>query len=328
MVTPYCVKNTSLPQCLSLAGKFLNIRRKVPVKFAKGMTLLALALSAHTTFAAEQSVATDSTLHVQADPTLKTLLPADIIKRGYIVAGTNPNTPPTTFFKEDNKTLAGREIDIMNAVGERLGLNVQWRDTGGFDNIIPGLKTGRYDVALSNINATPARLKQIDFVGYYNASLLGVISRKDAGIAPFKSLNDLCGKEVGAGSGTTQVTRLEEASKACEAAGKKPVKVAVFPDRPAGVQAVVSGRVPMFLGPYEGLLWQVKVIKPLTLAGEITVNDAPVSVAFPKDSALEPAVQAALNSLIKDGSYKKILDRWGIGFGAVTEAKRNEEIFK
>lgn len=244
------------------------------------------------------------------------------------MAGTNPNTPPTTFYKEDNKTLAGREIDIMNAVGERLGITVQWRDTGGFDNIIPGLKTGRYDVALSNINATPTRLKQIDFVGYYNASLLGIISRKDADIAPFKSLSDVCGKEVGAGSGTTQVTRLEEASKACEAAGKQPIRVAIFPDRPAGVQAVVSGRVPLFLGPYEGLLWQTKVIKPLTMSGEITVNDAPVSVAFPKDSPLEPAVQAALNSLIKDGSYRKILDNWGIGFGAVTEARRNEEIFK
>ena len=58
------------------------------------------------------------------------------------------------------------------------------------------------------------------------------------------------------------------------------------------------------------------------------MHDAPVSVAFPKDSALEPAVQAALNSLIKDGSYKKILDNWGIGFGAVKESKRNQEIFQ
>ncbi|MDO6406702.1 ABC transporter substrate-binding protein (plasmid) [Pantoea phytobeneficialis] len=298
------------------------------MKFAKGMTLFALALSAHTTFAAEQSVPTDSSVHVKADPALKSLLPADIVKRGYIVAGTNPNTPPTTFYKEDNKTLAGREIDIMNAVGERLGIPVHWQDTGGFDNIIPGLKTGRYDVALSNINATKARTKQVDFVSYYNASLLGIISQKDANIAPFKSFDAVCGKEVGAGSGTTQVTRLEEASKACEAAGKPPIKVSVFPDRPAGVQAVVSGRVPMFLGPYEGLLWQVKVIKPLTMSGEISVTDYPVSVAFPKESELEPAVQAALNSLIKDGSYKKILDNWGIGFGAVTEAKRNDEIFK
>ncbi|WP_293772112.1 ABC transporter substrate-binding protein [uncultured Pantoea sp.] len=292
------------------------------------MSVLALALSAQASFAAEPSVPAESSVHVNADPALKSLLPADIHKRGYIVAGTNPNTPPTTFYKEDNKTLAGREIDIMNAVGERLGIAVQWRDTGGFDNIIPGLKTGRYDVALSNINATPARLKQIDFVGYYSASLLGIISRKDAGVTPFKSLNDVCGKEVGAGSGTTQVTRLEEASKACETAGKPPIRVAIFPDRPAGVQAVVSGRVPFFLGPYEGLLWQTKVIKPLTMSGEITVSDAPVSVAFPKASPLEPAVQAALNSLIKDGSYRKILDNWGIGFGAVTEARRNEEIFK
>lgn len=298
------------------------------MKFIKGMSVLALALSAQASFAAEPSVPAESSVHVNADPALKSLLPADILKRGYIVAGTNPNTPPTTFYKEDNKTLAGREIDIMNAVGERLGIAVQWRDTGGFDNIIPGLKTGRYDVALSNINATPARLKQIDFVGYYSASLLGIISRKDAGVTPFKSLNDVCGKEVGAGSGTTQVTRLEEASKACETAGKPPIRVAIFPDRPAGVQAVVSGRVPFFLGPYEGLLWQTKVIKPLTMSGEITVSDAPVSVAFPKASPLEPAVQAALNSLIKDGSYRKILDNWGIGFGAVTEARRNEEIFK
>lgn len=298
------------------------------MKLMQGVTLIAFALAAQSAMAADTSVPTDSSLHVQADPALKSLVPAAILQRGYIVAGTNPNTPPTTFYKEDNKTLAGREIDVMNAVGERLGVAVQWRDTGGFDNIIPGLKTGRYDVALSNINATPARLKQVDFVGYYNASRLGIISLKSAGIAPFTRFDAVCGKEVGAGAGTTQITRLEEASKACESAGQPPIKVAVFPDRPAGVQAVVSGRVPMFFGPYEGLTWQVKLIKPLTMSGEISVNDAPVSVAFPKDSPLEPAVQAALNSLIKDGSYQKILDRWEIGFGAVKEAKRNQEIFQ
>ena len=266
------------------------------MKLTQGVTFIALALAAQGAIAAETSVPTDSSLHVQADPALKSLVPAAILQRGYIVAGTNPNTPPTTFYKEDNKTLAGREIDVMNAVGERLGVAVQWRDTGGFDNIIPGLKTGRYDVALSNINATQARLKQVDFVGYYNASRLGIISLKSASIAPFTTFDAVCGKEVGAGAGTTQITRLEEASKACESAGKPPIKIAVFPDRPAGVQAVVSGRVPMFFGPYEGLTWQVKLIKPLTMSGEISVNDAPVSVAFPKDSPLEPAVQAALKA--------------------------------
>lgn len=296
--------------------------------FLKGIALVVSALGVTSVSAADLSVPTHSSLQVQADPALSKLLPADIAKRGYIVAATNPNTPPTTFFETDNKTLAGREIDVMNAVGERLGIKVQWRDSGGFDNIIPGLKTGRYDVALSNINATKTRLKLVDFVSYYDASKLGVISLKSSGITPFTSFDALCGSQIGAGAGTTQVTRLEDASKACQAAGKKPIQVAVFPDRPAGVQAVVSGRVPMFLGPYEGLIWQVKQIKPSTISGVLTVNDAPVSVAFPKDSPLEPAVQAALNSLIKDGSYQKILDHWGIGFGAVKQSLRNEEIFK
>ncbi|SUI65408.1 Uncharacterised protein [Serratia marcescens] len=42
-----------------------------------------------------------------ADPALHDSLPDAIKKAGYIVAGTNPNTPPTTFYQADNKTLAG-----------------------------------------------------------------------------------------------------------------------------------------------------------------------------------------------------------------------------
>ncbi|RLM14657.1 ABC transporter substrate-binding protein [Gibbsiella quercinecans] len=281
-----------------------------------------------TVWAAEQqNVPSYTTFQVTADEALKSKLPADIIKRGYIVAGTNPNTPPTTFFQEDNKTLAGREIDLMNAVAARLGVAVRWQDTGGFDNIIPGLKSGRYDVALANINATKKRLEQVDFVSYYDASRLGVISRKDANVAPFTSFNAVCGAEIGAGAGTTQIARLEAASKACTDAGKQPIKIAVFPDRPSGVQAVVSGRVPMFFGPYEGLTYQVSQVKALALSGTIHVNDAPVSIALQKQSPLEEAIQASINSLIKDGTYQQILEKWSIGFGAVKESKRNEEIF-
>ncbi len=297
------------------------------MKLANVLIPLLMAGNVSSVWAAEQNVPASSTFTVSPDASLQGKLPADISKRGYIVAGTNPNTPPTTFFKEDNKTLAGREIDIMNAVAARLGVDVRWQDTGGFDNIIPGLKSGRYDVALSNINATKKRLEQVDFISYYDASRLGVISRKDANIAPFTSFDAVCGQEIGAGAGTTQIGRLEAASKNCTDAGKKPVKIAVFPDRPSGVQAVVSGRVPLFFGPYEGLTYQVSQVKPLTMSGQIHVDDAPVSIALPKQSPLEEAIQASLNSLIKDGTYQKILDKWSIGFGAVKESKRNEEIF-
>lgn len=70
------------------------------MKLIKRMTLFTLVLNASVSFAAEPSVPADSSIHVKADPALKTLIPADILKRGYIVAGTNPNTPPTTFIKK------------------------------------------------------------------------------------------------------------------------------------------------------------------------------------------------------------------------------------
>ncbi|AXU98250.1 ABC transporter substrate-binding protein (plasmid) [Erwinia persicina] len=296
---------------------------------SSALTAVLLALvPLSSALAADQNVAFTPSIKAKADAALHATLPADILKKGYIVVGTNPNTPPTTFYQADNKTLAGREIDIVSAVADRLGIAVHWRDTGGFDNIIPGLKSGRYDLAASNIDANKKRLQQVDFVGYYNASKLALISRKDAALGPFNTFTELCGKTVGAGAGTSQITRLQTASDACVAGNKPAITIPVFPDRPAGVQAVMSGRVPMFFGPYEGLRYQASQVKALSLAGEITIEDTIVSLALPKDSPLEKPVQAALNSLIKDGTYQQILDKWEIGFGAVKSAGLNEEIAK
>jgi len=263
---------------------------------------------------------------IKADASLHDSLPEALKKTGYIVAGTNPNTPPTTFYGSDNKTLEGREIDIMTAVAERLGVAIHWRDTGGFDNIIPGLKSGRYDVALANIDATKKRLEQIDFVGYFRASKLAVIARKDANLPVSTSLSQLCGETVGAGAGTSQILRLQEASAQCVAEKKAAIEIPIFPDRPAGVQAVISGRVPMFFGPYEGLRYQAGHVPVLTLSGDINIDGTTVSIALPKQSELQKPVQAALNSLIADGTYQQILDKWDIGYGAVKTAGINEEI--
>ena len=293
------------------------------------LTAAAFALLPLTgAFAADKGVPFNSTAKPEADAALHDSLPEAIKKRGSIIAGTNPNTPPTTFYQADNKTLAGREIDIISAVADRLGVKLDLRDTGGFDNIIPGLKSGRYDAAISNIDANAKRLEQVDFVGYYNASKLALVGRADSDKGPFNSFAELCGQTVGAGAGTSQVTRLQQASEACVADGKPAIKVPIFPDRPAGVQAVISGRVPMFFGPYEGLRYQASQVKALKLAGEITIEDTIVSIALAKDSPLGKPIQAALNSLIKDGTYQQILDKWEIGFGAVESAGLNAENLK
>lgn len=260
-------------------------------------TVLSLLLASSTLaplaagHAAEGDVPFKAAVKASADPALHDSLPEAIKKAGYIVAGTNPNTPPTTFYQADNKTLAGREIDVMSAIADRLGVAIHWKDTGGFDNIIPGLKSGRYDVALANIDANKKRFQQVDFVGYYNASKLALIARKDAALGPYTELAQLCGQTVGAGAGTSQITRLQQASDQCVAAGKPAITIPIFPDRPAGVQAVISGRVPMFFGPYEGLRYQATHVKPLALAGDINIDGTTVAIALPKGSELVKPVQ-------------------------------------
>lgn len=290
--------------------------------------VLSSALITTSVYAQEEAgVAAKFNFQVESDAKLQSLLPQEIIQKGYVIAGTNPNTPPTTFFLEDNKTLSGRDVDIMNAIGQRLGLKVIWKDTGGFDNIIPGLKTGRFDAVLSNIRPSQKRFAQIDFVSYFDSSRQAVISRKDKNVPPFTRLTALCGETVGAGVGTAQIEFLNEASKTCISENKPAIQVAVFPSRPDGVVAVLSGRTSFYYGPWEGLAYQAAQLKNLAITGEISVQEPPMSIGLPKGSPIEKAVQAAMNSLIQDGTYQKILDHWFIGYGAVKEAKLNEDVF-
>ena len=271
-----------------------------------------------------------TTFEVSASPELAQSVPANVRKAGYIIIGTNPNTPPTTYLAEDNKTLEGREIDIMSAVAHRLGLTPRWRKTGGFDNIIPGLATGRYDAAISNINGSAERNKHVDFVSYYNSSRIAMISRIVPGQkspAQITDLNELCGKTIGAGAGTGNLLTLETQSAKCTANGKPAIEIPIFPNRPAGVQAVATGRVPYFLGPYDGVSYMVRVSKDtLNLSGVFTLPIRHTSIALQKNSTLTQPVKAAVNSLIADGTYQKILDKWGLGYGAVTESLANAEI--
>lgn len=292
-----------------------------------GAVLSSSLLTASVYAQEEAGVAAKFNFQVKPDEKLQSLLPQEIVQKGYVIAGTNPNTPPTTFFLKDNKTLSGRDVDIMNAIGQRLGLKVIWKDTGGFDNIIPGLKTGRYDAVLSNIRPSQKRFAQIDFVSYFDSSRQAVISRKDKNVPPFTRLTALCGETVGAGVGTAQIEFLNEASKICVSENKPAIQVAVFPSRPDGVVAVLSGRTSFYYGPWEGLAYQVAQLKNLVITGEISVQEPPMSIGLPKGSPIEKAVQAAMNSLIQDGTYQKILDHWFIGYGAVKEAKLNEDVF-
>ena len=269
---------------------------------------------------------------VKAAPDLATRVPERFRTAGVIVVATNPNTPPTIFVTDDNRTLAGREIDVMSAVVHRLGLEPRWVSAGSFANIVPSLASGRYDAALANLSVTAERLKQVDFVSYFNSNRLALVRTNPGGAAvpaPLTDLLALCGETIGAGSGTMNAEALRQEAEPCKAAGKAPIDMPLFPSRPTGVQALVSGRIPGFFGPYEGLSYTAAASHgTLYLAGVFTVPPDFVGIGLGKDSPLTPLVAEALNSLIADGTYAAILKKWEIEYGALPQARQNDAILQ
>lgn len=303
--------------------------RRVFLSFAVGAIIVGLMLPmAHAQAPAAAGLPFKTDVTVTPLPALAQQVPEALRSGGVLTIATNPNTPPTVFVMDDNRTLAGREIDIMSAVAYRLGLEPHWVNAGGFGNIVPGLSSGRYQAALANLSVTPDRLTQVDFVSYFNSNRLGLVRAKQgASETPATDLMGLCGETIGAGSGTTNADVLLRQNDACVAAGRKPITVPLFPGRPAGVQAVLSGRVPGFFGPYEGLRYMVSVSHDaLAMTGVYQVPSDFVGIGLQKNSPLTALVAQALNSLIADGTYAAILHKWDLDFGAVAEARQNGAI--
>ncbi|MEM6761703.1 MAG: ABC transporter substrate-binding protein [Pseudomonadota bacterium] len=112
--------------------------------------------------------------------------------------GAYPANPPWEVKQEDG-TFVGFEVDLVNAVAEKLGVGVDFQDLG-FQALFAATTSGRIDMAISSITITGERLQNQDFTqGYFDADLaLGV--REDSGVS---TLADLKGEDVGVLSAST-----------------------------------------------------------------------------------------------------------------------------
>src|SRR6185436_5466060 len=116
-------------------------------------------------------------------------VPADLKDRGVIEVGISPGAAPSEF-KNSAGDIIGLDPDLFTAIGAVLGLKVNYVDSK-FDNIIPGVLGGKYDVGVSAFTDTFEREKTLDFVTYFNAgSAWATLAGKP--VDP----TDACGKSV------------------------------------------------------------------------------------------------------------------------------------
>ncbi|ATL26652.1 ABC transporter substrate-binding protein [Streptomyces formicae] len=261
---------------------------------------------------------TDVVSSVRKNRASAELLPADVRDRGTLsLASAVGGTPPGATYLEDGRTIVGQDIDFADAVAKVLGLKLK-REAASFEAILPALDSGKYDLGTGNFGVTEERRKTIDFVTYINDGQ-GFAVRKDSKLAEVTDFEQLCGLNVATGAGTTFEVTLEDNKHVCADAGKKPYGVKTYAEQGAIWPALQQGRADVVMSTINGLRYAVRQQEGLKFLGEYHRLD--VGFAFKKGTKLAPAFQAAVDQLIKDGTYDRILKKWGTRASAIKESR-------
>jgi polar amino acid transport system substrate-binding protein len=247
---------------------------------------------------------------VQVDPKLHDMLPKDILEKGTLTAATSASVPPLLYLDSQTNELVGVVADLTHAYAAKLGLKIEIVKTSG-DAVIPGVLAKRFDIvaAMGDFKSRRDKMDFIDIVKGGNALLV-----KKGNPSAVKGLDDLCGRKLAVIKGSIQEKRAGEASQTCSGAGKAAVEVMGYPDGPTAVLAMQSGRADVEWDDLAGAYYKVsKNPGVFEIAGAPQDKDAPYGVGLPKEQAqFRDAIHAALQSLHKDGTYGKILAKWGV----------------
>jgi polar amino acid transport system substrate-binding protein len=250
-------------------------------------------------------------------------LPAAIKAQGTLTVATDATYAPNEFIGANGKTIEGMSPDLGHALGQLMDLDFHFVNAS-FDSIIPGLSSGKYDLGFSSFTDTKEREQVVDFVTYFSAGTSFYVQA--AGGPTINSLADLCGHSVGVERGTIQADDTTKQSTECKAAGKPGVDVHVYPDQNAANLAISSGRQEVGMADSPVAAYIVKKSNgQFKLTGQ-PYNTAPYGIAVPKGNGMAKPLLDAMKELIADGTYAKILKKWGTQAGAITNPVINGAI--
>jgi polar amino acid transport system substrate-binding protein len=238
-------------------------------------------------------------------------LPDRIKKAGKIIAATQPNYPPITYKDPASNQLMGFDIDLGEAIAKELGVKVEWQETA-FAQMISSLQTGRVDIAMAGMSDLPARREVVDFIDYMKTGPQFFTTTANA--ASLKTIDDLCGKKVGASRSTNWPAQMEELSKSVCAGKGKPAMVVVGTEGSVDARTQLkSGRLDAAVQGSETLpYFQKQEPNTLVLIGTPFSDSLSGIPVLKTESQLRDAVKEALDRLVAKGVYDQILAKYGL----------------
>lgn len=155
-------------------------------------------------------------------------LPKAVRDKGVIKVGSDIAYAPVEF-KDDSGKTVGIDPDLADAMGKQLGVKFEF-ENGTFDTLLTGLRSKRYDIAMSAMTDTKDRQEGIDadtgkkvgegvdFIDYFTAGVS--IYTKQGDDQGIKTWDDLCGKKIVVQRNTVSNDLAKDQAKKCPA-GKK-----------------------------------------------------------------------------------------------------------
>jgi polar amino acid transport system substrate-binding protein len=220
------------------------------------------------------------------------------------------SSPPARLIDAEGKP-AGFNVDFSKLLSQKLGLTDNVVNVP-FSQIIPGLAAKRYDVSINNFSRTPEREAQVDMIEYMQGS--GGLAVPAANPNKVNETpTSLCGLHLGVLSGSYQEnTTVPQINKECEAKGLEKVEFTAYGTNNEAILALGSRRIEAWIGNGTVAAYaaarQPEVFKSMTLTGTWSHDN----ISLPKGSALTPVVAEAVQELMDEGTYKKVLEKWGI----------------
>ena len=237
--------------------------------------------------------------------------------------GSDISYAPLEFFSKGNPRPRGFDMDLARALGARLGRPIQIENRS-FDSLLGDVADGKLDIAISAISDTRAREKSVNFVDYFLAGSWMLVPAGNR--YHIFSLAALCGLPVDVQFATSQAIALQAQSRACKAVGLAPILLQQRPTDDAALSMLLAGKSDVHVTDYPVVAYLARTLdggKRFAVAGK-QFDVVPYGIAVAKnDASLATAVQSALQSLIADGTYDRLLAKWGLGQGALRSTPMN-----
>lgn len=217
-------------------------------------------------------------------------------QEGTIVVGSDIAFAPFEFVEDGENR--GFDIDLMNEIASRLGLEAEFVNTG-FDTLFTQVAANQFDAGMSAITITEERAQTVDFSDPYFAANQAIVAPTDSDIA---GPEDLAGVAVGVQAATTGFDYAQENFTEAE--------IVEYPTSEAAFTALRGGQVQAVFIDLPVAAENTEGSEDFELKAEVDTDELYGIAVPPGNDALLEAINGALEEVISDGTYAEIYSEW------------------